>query len=96
MEKRAQEIIKQHLSIDTPSYEDVKNKHGYTGSGLGKQTSFSFAVCSFAQGCRLLFAAGKRQKILLFATFSRGQKIVCFFGKAKNFAFCLFFSEPKL
>ena len=31
MERRAQEIIKQYLSIDAPSYEDVKNKHGYTG-----------------------------------------------------------------
>ena len=31
MEQRAQEVIKQHLSIYAPSYEDVKNKHGYTG-----------------------------------------------------------------
>ena len=31
MEQRAQEIIKQHLSKNAPSYEDVKNKHGFTG-----------------------------------------------------------------
>ena len=31
MEQRAQEIIKQHLSINTLSYEEEKNKHGYTG-----------------------------------------------------------------
>ena len=31
MEQRAQEIIEQHLSKNAPSYEDVKNKHGYTG-----------------------------------------------------------------
>ena len=31
MEKRAQQIIKQHLSMDAPSYEEVKNKLGFTG-----------------------------------------------------------------
>ena len=31
MEQRAQEIIKQELSINALSYEEEKNKHGYTG-----------------------------------------------------------------
>ena len=31
MEQRAQEIIKQHLSKNAPSYIDVKNKLEYTG-----------------------------------------------------------------
>ena len=35
MERQAQKIIKQHLSMDDcdilPSYEDVRNKYGYTG-----------------------------------------------------------------
>ena len=35
MERQAQKIIKQHLSMDdcdiVPSYEDVRNKYGYTG-----------------------------------------------------------------
>ena len=31
MEQRAQEIIKQELSKNAPSYEEVKNKHGFTG-----------------------------------------------------------------
>ena len=31
LEQRAQQIIKQHLSLDAPSYEEVKNKIGYTG-----------------------------------------------------------------
>ena len=30
MEQRAQDIIKQHLSMDTPSYEEVKSD-GFTG-----------------------------------------------------------------
>ena len=31
MEQLAQDTIMQHLSIDAPSYEDVKNKCGFTG-----------------------------------------------------------------
>ena len=31
MEQRAQEIIKQELSKNAPSYEEVKNKYDYTG-----------------------------------------------------------------
>ena len=31
MEQRAQQIIKQELSMVAPSYEQVKNKHGFTG-----------------------------------------------------------------
>ena len=31
LERRAQQIIKQHLSRNAPSYEEVKNKHDYTG-----------------------------------------------------------------
>ena len=31
MEQRAQEIIKQELSVNALSYEEEKNKHGYTG-----------------------------------------------------------------
>ena len=31
MEQRAQQIIKQELSMDAPSYEQVKNKIGFTG-----------------------------------------------------------------
>ena len=56
--------------------------------GLGKQTSFQFAVCSFSKVCRFLLLHGKQQKILLFAFF-RGQKIVCFLSKAKKFAFAV-------
>ena len=31
LEQRAQQIIKQHLSLNAPSYEEVKNELGWTG-----------------------------------------------------------------
>ena len=31
LEQRAQQIIKRHLSRDVPSYEEFKNKLGWTG-----------------------------------------------------------------
>ena len=31
LEQRAQQIIKRHLSLNAPSYEEVKNEFGYSG-----------------------------------------------------------------
>ena len=31
LEQRAQQIIKQHLALNAPSYEELKNKLGWTG-----------------------------------------------------------------